>query len=192
MNFLNFLLSVGNTSGLAAIVIASETWARVIPFPGAPKPMPALESLELSQEQWLQVLRQMDIQEVEVLARMGADGVLGKIVLRKSQRQIDQNMQWRIYRRDGYRCRYCGADDVPLTVDHLITWEEGGPSVPENMVAACRRCNKARGPLDYGPWLRSNRYHEISRRLTPETRAANEALLSALQSIELRIHVHSR
>ena len=82
----------------------------------------------------------------------------GKAILRKSQRQIDQNISWAVFRRAGYACRYCGRCDVPLTVDHIILWEDGGATTEDNLLSACRRCNKLRGSMQYDQWLQSRQY----------------------------------
>ena len=58
-------------------------------------------------EDWKKVLRQTDLLETEVLA-LSEDGKLTKAILRKSQRQIEARISWNVFRRDGYRCRYCG------------------------------------------------------------------------------------
>ena len=50
-----------------------------------------------------------------------------------------------ILRRDGHRCQYCGTTRPPITVDHVIPRSQGGPDVWENLVAACIRCNNAKG-----------------------------------------------
>lgn len=89
----------------------------------------------------------------------------GKAILRKSQRQVDANVSWAVFRRDGYACRYCGRDDVPLTVDHVDPWELGGATVEANLVSACRRCNKLRGNRSYPEWIASADYATLSRNL---------------------------
>ncbi|HDI52101.1 HNH endonuclease [candidate division KSB1 bacterium] len=50
-----------------------------------------------------------------------------------------------ILKRDHYRCQYCGRDDKPLTIDHVIPKERGGQDVWENLVAACTDCNNRKG-----------------------------------------------
>ena len=93
-----------------------------------------------------QVIRQMDVQEI---------GGLQKVILRKSQRQIDQRVSWKVFRRDNFTCVYCGADDVPMTVDHIVLWEHMGDSVPDNLNCSCKKCNKTRGSMNYDEWLQS-------------------------------------
>jgi hypothetical protein len=48
-----------------------------------------------------------------------------------------------IYRRDNYTCRFCGASDKQLTVDHVIPTSRGGhPTKRANLVSACFLCNQ--------------------------------------------------
>jgi len=47
--------------------------------------------------------------------------------------------------RDGMKCTYCGADNVRLTIDHIVPKSKGGKSTFENTVAACKPCNNKKG-----------------------------------------------
>lgn len=147
-----------------------------------------IEALNMSREEWVQFLRQTDILETEVLTQAGPDAKVVKAVLRKSSRQIAQSISWAVFRRDGYACRYCGNDKTPLTVDHLVLWEEGGPSTEENLVSACRKCNKTRGNTPYPEWLSHPHYQRTSKNLSPRVREANEALVATLSGIPRMIH----
>ena len=95
-------------------------------------------------EEWYELQDQLDKCNIE-----GEAGV----ILRKGQRQIDQKIMWEVFRRDKYKCRYCGINNVPLTVDHIITWESGGASHQDNLLTSCKKCNRKRGNLGYGNWL---------------------------------------
>jgi len=148
-------------------------------------------NLQMDRKEWEKFLHQTDLLETEILTK-ASDGTLTKAIARKSQRQISQAVSWAVYKRDGYRCRYCSADDVPLTVDHLVLWEEGGPSIESNLVSCCRKDNRARGNLPFAKWLKHPRYFEVSKRLSPEVRAANEALVAALDDIPRVLHQRSR
>lgn len=58
--------------------------------------------------------------------------------------------------RDGLRCVWCRRECTGLvrpTTDHLVPKVKGGPSWLENEVAACRRCNSARGHTGPVEWL---------------------------------------
>jgi len=47
--------------------------------------------------------------------------------------------------RDQYACQYCGAQTRDLTLDHVLPKTLGGETVWINVVAACKRCNAAKG-----------------------------------------------
>ena len=58
--------------------------------------------------------------------------------------------------RDGGTCVWCGrpfTDLVRPTTEHVVPRLKGGPSWPENEVAACRRCNSERGHRGPVEWL---------------------------------------
>lgn len=48
-----------------------------------------------------------------------------------------------VYRRDDYRCQYCGTEFSPkeLTLDHVVPASKKGRKDWTNMVTACRKCN---------------------------------------------------
>jgi hypothetical protein len=52
-----------------------------------------------------------------------------------------------LFRRDGNLCMYCGNTyhDRDLTRDHIIPRSQGGVDKWTNVVAACKRCNTAKG-----------------------------------------------
>ena len=53
----------------------------------------------------------------------------------------------RIYIRDRYRCQYCGdrKGAAELTLDHILPRAQGGETSPQNLVAACVKCNQRKG-----------------------------------------------
>lgn len=58
--------------------------------------------------------------------------------------------------RDGPSCVWCSRpfpDLVRPTREHVIPRVKGGPSIPENEVAACARCNRERGHASPVQWL---------------------------------------
>ena len=63
---------------------------------------------------------------------------------RSALRSTGSTRRWRairevILRRDQYTCQYCGMD--ANTVDHVVPISKGGNDMPDNLVAACARCN---------------------------------------------------
>jgi HNH endonuclease len=58
--------------------------------------------------------------------------------------------------RDGPTCVWCGRELSGLvtpTTEHVVPRVKGGPSWLENEVAACLRCNSARGHIGPVEWL---------------------------------------
>jgi 5-methylcytosine-specific restriction endonuclease McrA len=50
-----------------------------------------------------------------------------------------------LFRRNEFRCQYCGRKDVALTLDHVMPKSRGGEESWENLVAACKPCNTKKG-----------------------------------------------
>ena len=47
----------------------------------------------------------------------------------------------------GRRCAYCGAEDIPLQIEHIRPRSRGGSSRVGNLALACEPCNRAKGNL---------------------------------------------
>jgi len=45
----------------------------------------------------------------------------------------------------GHKCVYCGADNVPLEIDHIYPKSKGGSNRVSNLTLACHPCNQAKG-----------------------------------------------
>jgi len=166
------LLQFGNTSQLAGVVYTGESNV-IFWLPGEETKVP-LHEIAMTDAKWKALIDQTDLATVQV--------VVGnvKAILRKSLRAIDQNISWTIYQQDGYKCRYCGRDGVPLSVDHIDLWENGGATIPDNLITACKPCNKKRGNMEYDAWLNSPQYLASSAGLTEEVKAKNLAVLTTL------------
>jgi hypothetical protein len=182
------ILDFGNSIQMTGAVFSSDDTSYLCMFPG--EELRNSDTLVMDTEDWKNLIHQTDMMETEILAK-AADGALVKIIYRKSQRNIDQVVSWKVFRRDNYTCRYCGADSVPLTVDHLVCWESGGPSIESNLLTSCKKCNKIRGNKSYAEWLRHPRYLETKKKLSQQVQQANEAILATLDAIP-RQHVRSR
>ena len=185
------LHKIGNTIQLIGGIWAGEGQAFVFRFPEYVGEQVVLTEVEITHEDWKALLRQSDLVETEVLTQ-AEDGQLIKAVMRKCERSISQQVSWNVFRRDGFRCRYCGDEKAPLTVDHAVLWEDGGPSIEANLVSACRKCNKIRGRTQYVLWLQHAYYLDVYKNLSPEVRYQNEMLADRLGSIPRVVNVKAR
>jgi 5-methylcytosine-specific restriction endonuclease McrA len=64
------------------------------------------------------------------------------------RRVIPKKVRTQIFKRDGYRCAYCGkhkSEVKSLHVDHRIPVVEGGVTGFTNLVTACDVCNFSKG-----------------------------------------------
>lgn len=53
-----------------------------------------------------------------------------------------------------HRCFYCGDEYGPFEIDHLHPRSRGGGDDLENLVLACRDCNRKKGDLTVQEWRR--------------------------------------
>ena len=137
-------------------------------------------------EDWEKIIRQSDLKEVEIV---GGDK-LKKVILRKSTRQIETSVMWEVFRRDNYTCLYCGNNKVPMTVDHVVLWEEGGPSIVKNLITSCRKCNNTRGNMQFEDWLESD---ALKSKSTPYPELLKEYFLAKIPEIrENHMRVNKR
>ena len=183
------ILNMGHKIQIAGIIMSDETTDYLMYLPDQNKTDPVV--VELSLEEWEKLVQQTDTLETEILAK-DRTGKFAKIIIRKSNRQIEQGISWKVYARDNYTCRYCGITAVPMTVDHIICWEVGGPSTEQNLLTACRKCNKLRGNMPYEEWLNSPTYREKSLNLSGIVIAKNREILPTLAKIPLKNHITSR
>jgi 5-methylcytosine-specific restriction endonuclease McrA len=59
----------------------------------------------------------------------------------------------RVFDRDGRICRYCGSDEEPLHIDHIIPRKVGGTHDLENLQVLCKMCNLKKSSKDEGVFL---------------------------------------
>lgn len=76
-----------------------------------------------------------------------ADSVARK---RRTPRDPNLALRWRVMNRDSFRCKNCGRSpatsrSVELHVDHIRPWSEGGETTLENLQTLCSKCNLGKG-----------------------------------------------
>lgn len=75
----------------------------------------------------------------------------------KSQRKakIPQKIRWAVWRRDDFRCLYCGIWGDKLSLDHVVPETYGGSSEMENLITACGNCNAKKGSTSFDAFINS-------------------------------------
>ena len=186
------ILDIGNTLEISGVVYTGPKDVMIIMLPWEPKIQPhELEFMYPDLEEWEKIQRQSDIKEVELVG----GNKDAKVILRKSTRQIETHIMWKVFRRDRFKCRYCGADEIPMTVDHVVLWEEGGPSIEKNLICSCKKCNNKRGNMQYEDWIISDQYIEVSKNLSEEDHLRNDLVVGIIPDIRanhLRQHKRNR
>lgn len=149
----------GNDWSFGGMLLSNGRTTVLVPLPEENDNIKTNDILivDLDDEGFNKIIKQTDLLDVEVAEKNK------KIVLRKSQRQIDSGLAWKVFQRDNYTCRYCGITGVPMTFDHVLLWEYGGPTIEENGITACRKCNKTRGNTEFKDWLNSDYYKRVSK-----------------------------
>lgn len=99
-------------------------------------------------DQWEAWLKQSDHPTEKLYDEHG----LVKAIIRKGERQVDQAIIWKVYKRDYYTCRYCGKDGIPMTVDHYQPQTLGGQTTMDNLRTCCRKCNKLKAHATIAEW----------------------------------------
>ena len=112
-------------------------------------------------------------------ASAAAVGVIWALRARHRPAQVDQgprdvpfDMRRDVLERWGGRCAYCGRvvhvvecepESCPLDYqcDHVVAYSKGGPTRPENLVAACRDDNQSKGDREVSEWYRERFGREL-------------------------------
>ena len=63
-------------------------------------------------------------------------------LVRRPPRSERKLTRFEVFKRDHYKCQYCGKETKQLTIDHVFPRYRGGPHVWENVVSACVPCNR--------------------------------------------------
>jgi hypothetical protein len=62
-------------------------------------------------------------------------------------------LRTRVFERDDYTCRYCGARGGKLECDHIIPVSRGGSDDLSNLATACFPCNRSKRDKTPEEWL---------------------------------------
>jgi len=114
--------------------------------------------LPLSAIQWKEAITYMYLEKVDVLewyddwivssasweTRVPSVIMLKEFMRRRRRPRFSKT---NLYIRDLYTCQYCSNtfSRNNLTMDHVLPLSKGGRTAWDNIVAACQRCNTAKG-----------------------------------------------
>lgn len=64
---------------------------------------------------------------------------------------VPRKMRFAVFARDGFACVYCGrkSPEVELEADHRLPVSAGGKTEIDNLVTACRDCNRGKGGTNH-------------------------------------------
>lgn len=81
-----------------------------------------------------------------------------------SRTAIPKRVRYAVLERDGYRCRYCGAEaaDAKLHVDHRMPVARGGTNDFANLVTACADCNLGKHAFLPAKVIAAQREHALA------------------------------
>jgi hypothetical protein len=65
---------------------------------------------------------------------------------------VPKRLRFEVFKRDRFRCVYCGANPVDdssvlLQVDHIVPASKGGVTDEMNLLTSCRACNAGKGAV---------------------------------------------
>lgn len=71
---------------------------------------------------------------------------------RKSNRDINLRLRFKVMQRDNFKCCACGMSpakdpSVELHVDHIIPWSKGGETIIDNLQTLCSKCNLGKSDM---------------------------------------------
>lgn len=185
------ITQIGNDYQIAGLLFSGADRSFILQLPHKAGDIhEQLDLLELDEEGLKGFMRQLDVLETEIITS-GPEGLM-KSIVRKTQRQIDNIIQWQVFERDHYTCQYCGRHGIPMSVDHIVLWEDGGPTIADNLLTACKKCNRDRGNMKFIDWLESPIFKRISKFI--ETSQVNKLKMFALDipRLEAMKTIHSR
>ena len=67
-----------------------------------------------------------------------------ELATRYGRQPIPRKLRHEVFKRDGYRCRECGAskEETSLEIDHIVPVAKGGTNDIDNLQTLCRECNR--------------------------------------------------
>lgn len=66
---------------------------------------------------------------------------------------VTRKVRFAVFLRDKFTCQYCGrqAPEVVIEIDHVLPCSKGGTNDLNNLVTACRDCNRGKSERKITP-----------------------------------------
>src|SRR5487761_836480 len=84
--------------------------------------------------------------------------------------QVPREEAMKIFKRDHFKCQYCGLDGLEsfqnwmiMTIDHIHAYAQGGSRKAANQVTACQPCNRMKGTRDFRSLAEAKKYVHAKR-----------------------------
>lgn len=91
------------------------------------------------------------------------DPTINGVGYQKPNLYANQNRKDFILARDKWKCVYCGATEIPLTMDHVVPKSLGGSDSIGNLVACCLKCQNEKTNLPLEVFLKQKTSSEARR-----------------------------
>ncbi len=69
----------------------------------------------------------------------------------------------------GRTCTYCGKENIPLQIEHIVPRAKGGSNRASNLCLACEKCNTAKGTKDIKDFLKKK--PDLLKKILAQTKA---------------------
>lgn len=66
---------------------------------------------------------------------------------------IPAHIRRAVFERDGKLCVYCGSEEGPFHLDHVLPFSRGGLTSVDNLVVSCAPCNFSKGAKTPEEWI---------------------------------------
>lgn len=67
------------------------------------------------------------------------------------RKNIPNYIRFQVFKRDKFTCQYCGRSGVELEVDHINPVANGGTNDIDNLITACKDCNRGKRDMPVLP-----------------------------------------
>lgn len=111
-----------------------------------------IEYIKSDDNSVIEETKKTSLQDVEVPVTEKEVAKPRNIIQKRTPRNINLKLRFKVLLRDNFKCCYCGASpakdpNVILHVDHILPWSKGGETELENLQAACSTCNLGKNNL---------------------------------------------